>query len=276
MDKFVCPEPTEQAFDDAYGAHHNALEGGRGKSFAWHLALKAAYEVDVPGIVKAEVQRALDAILGLPGTDGKRYEPSAYWDYLTARFGEEQRECGMGDDNCRDGTGCTRPKGHYGVHYHHPTGREWSPVPERGEPQPIEAVTLEGLVAYGRANGANIVNGMPWSFFYKGLPVSHERDDLYLVTTPTHTLRVDAGSLLATWSDGRLTILDRREPDAFAHLRLPSADRARLQRIETFLTALAQMCTMSGGVFRIEFHGAAGPEVPDVVDAARTYLRRDG
>lgn len=45
----------------------------------------------------------------------------------------------------------------------------------------IEAITFKELIDYGRENGANIVNGMPWSFEYKGRPVSHETDSCYLI-----------------------------------------------------------------------------------------------
>ena len=42
----------------------------------------------------------------------------------------------------------------------------------RKKPVVIEAITFDELVAHGLANGANVVNGMPWSFQYKGQPVT--------------------------------------------------------------------------------------------------------
>ncbi len=42
-------------------------------------------------------------------------------------------------------------------------------------------MTFDELVEFGRKNGANIVNGMPWSFTYKGYAVSHENDDCYII-----------------------------------------------------------------------------------------------
>lgn len=48
----------------------------------------------------------------------------------------------------------------------------------------VIAVDFDALVAHGRANGANIVNGMPWSFRCMGLFVTHENDDCYLVNMP--------------------------------------------------------------------------------------------
>ncbi len=43
-------------------------------------------------------------------------------------------------------------------------------------------ITFDDFVQYGRDNGGNIVNGMPWSFTYKGRAVSHENDKCYLIT----------------------------------------------------------------------------------------------
>jgi hypothetical protein len=54
--------------------------------------------------------------------------------------------------------------------------------------------TFDQLVQYGRDNGANIVNGMPWSFSFAGLPVTHENDRLYLVSD----LRMEPGDVLVT------------------------------------------------------------------------------
>lgn len=42
-------------------------------------------------------------------------------------------------------------------------------------------LSFEKLVEHGRNNGANVVNGMPWSWKINGKSVTHERDDLYLI-----------------------------------------------------------------------------------------------
>lgn len=47
-----------------------------------------------------------------------------------------------------------------------------------------ESITFEEFVEYGKANGGNIVNGMPWSFSYKGHAVSHENDNCYVIAAP--------------------------------------------------------------------------------------------
>lgn len=41
--------------------------------------------------------------------------------------------------------------------------------------------TFDEFVQYGRDNGANIVDDMPWSFNFLGHPVTHENNDLYLI-----------------------------------------------------------------------------------------------
>lgn len=45
----------------------------------------------------------------------------------------------------------------------------------------IDIISFDGFVKYGLENGANVVDGMPWHFKYKGIPVSHENDNHYLV-----------------------------------------------------------------------------------------------
>ncbi len=75
----------------------------------------------------------------------------------------------------------------------------------KSSPPPVEAITFDELVEHGKANGANIVNGMPWSFSYQGRPISHENDDCYLIpTSHGHTLRLSRGEILITAGNGEL------------------------------------------------------------------------
>ncbi len=53
----------------------------------------------------------------------------------------------------------------------------------RKKPVVIDAITFEEFIEYGKNNGGNIVNGMPWSFKYNGHPVTHENDERYLIPT---------------------------------------------------------------------------------------------
>lgn len=74
----------------------------------------------------------------------------------------------------------------------------------RKKPVVIEAITFEELVEYGRAHGGNIVNGLPWSFDYKGQPVTHENDDCYLIPTLEGIMRFDRGDMLITGVKGEI------------------------------------------------------------------------
>jgi hypothetical protein len=44
------------------------------------------------------------------------------------------------------------------------------------------SMTFDEFVEYGKAHTDNIVNGMPWSFEFYGCAVTHENDDLYLIS----------------------------------------------------------------------------------------------
>jgi len=83
----------------------------------------------------------------------------------------------------------------------------------RKKPVVIEAVTFDELVEYGKAHGANVVNGMPWSFSYNGHPVTHENDDCYLIPTLEGTMRMDRGDMLITGVKGEIYPC---KPDIFA------------------------------------------------------------
>lgn len=74
----------------------------------------------------------------------------------------------------------------------------------RKKPVVIEAITFNDLVEYGNANGANIVNGMPWSFDYKGQPITHENDNCYLIPTLEGTMRFERGDMLITGVKGEV------------------------------------------------------------------------
>jgi len=48
----------------------------------------------------------------------------------------------------------------------------------------VDVITFDELIIYGRDNGGNIVNGMPWSFVYKEHTITHENDTCYLINVP--------------------------------------------------------------------------------------------
>lgn len=74
----------------------------------------------------------------------------------------------------------------------------------RKKPIIIEAITFDELVEYGKTNGGNIVNGMPWSFNYEGAPITHENDDCYLIPTLEGTMRFTREDMLITGVKGEV------------------------------------------------------------------------
>lgn len=79
------------------------------------------------------------------------------------------------------------------------------------------AITFDELVQHGiaqcKAEGreSNIVRGLPWSFKYRGLPVSHENDECYLVSTAIHTLVVTPDHILVVNVGNNAPMAVRRE-----------------------------------------------------------------
>ena len=74
----------------------------------------------------------------------------------------------------------------------------------RKKPVVIEAITFDELVEYGKAKGGNIVNGMPWSFDYKGHSITHENDELYLIPTLEGVHNFTPADMLITGVQGEI------------------------------------------------------------------------
>lgn len=76
----------------------------------------------------------------------------------------------------------------------------------RKKPVVIEAVTFDELVAHGKAHShpGLVVNGMAWSFSYKGHPITHENDNCYLIPTLEGTMRFERGDMLITGVKGEI------------------------------------------------------------------------
>ena len=72
------------------------------------------------------------------------------------------------------------------------------------KPIVVEAITFEQLVEYGKKNGGNIIDNMPWSFEYNGHAVSHENNDCYLVPTVKGISKFNRGDMLITGIDGEI------------------------------------------------------------------------
>lgn len=89
----------------------------------------------------------------------------------------------------------------------------------RVKPAVVTAITFAQLAQHGRDNGANIVNGMPWSFQYAGRAVSHEKDHHYLVNDYqplgiARTLNVRPGDMLVTDNRGVMEVMSVTEFNA--------------------------------------------------------------
>lgn len=74
----------------------------------------------------------------------------------------------------------------------------------RKKPVVIEAITFNEFVEYGKNNGGNIENGMPWSFHYNGHPVTHENDECYLIPTLEGTYKLTPDDMLITGVQGEI------------------------------------------------------------------------
>jgi len=86
--------------------------------------------------------------------------------------------------------------------------------PQSGEPVKPEAklVTFDEFVQYGIDHGANVVNGMPWSFIFNGHAVTHENDDLYLIGTPSIPFR--RGEVLVATAFDHSRLIQVLQPQA--------------------------------------------------------------
>jgi hypothetical protein len=88
-------------------------------------------------------------------------------------------------------------------------------------------VTFDEFVQYGIDHGANVVNGMPWSFIFNGHAVTHETDDLYLIGTPSIEFR--RGEVLVATAFGDSRLVQVLQPPAPA--TAPAALTARVQAL---------------------------------------------
>lgn len=62
--------------------------------------------------------------------------------------------------------------------------------------EPYKVISFDDLIKHGLNNGANIVNGMPWSWKINGKSITYERDDVYLIETINGNKRFEKGDML--------------------------------------------------------------------------------
>lgn len=94
----------------------------------------------------------------------------------------------------------------------------------RKKPVVIEAITFDELVAHGIASGAELVNGVPWSFDYNGQHMSHEHDGLYLSPTLEGEMQFSRDHMLITGVSGEVYPCRRDIFDATYEPVTPSED----------------------------------------------------
>lgn len=70
------------------------------------------------------------------------------------------------------------------------------------KPNVLDAILFDELVEHGKTHGANIVNGMPWSFEYEGLPITHENDECYLVIAGDEVYKFTPSDVLVRYKNG--------------------------------------------------------------------------
>jgi hypothetical protein len=75
----------------------------------------------------------------------------------------------------------------------------------RKKPVEIEFITFDEFVEFGKnQSDANIVDGMPWSFNYKGFPITHENNERYLIPTLEGTHNFTPLDVLITGVKGEI------------------------------------------------------------------------
>lgn len=76
----------------------------------------------------------------------------------------------------------------------------------RKKPVVIEAITFDELIEHGLSTGAKPPFGgaLPWSFDYKGQPITHENDNCYLIPTLEGTMQFNRGDMLITGVKGEI------------------------------------------------------------------------
>jgi hypothetical protein len=94
----------------------------------------------------------------------------------------------------------------------------------------VEAITFNELVEFGKANGGNMVNGMPWSFIYEGHPVSHENDQCYLIGSPSGvSVKFTSDDMLVSAGSGMLQVCTK---EAFASFQMVGHDQPLREEID--------------------------------------------
>ncbi len=74
----------------------------------------------------------------------------------------------------------------------------------RKKPVVIDAITFDELTEHGKRVGGEIVNGLPWSFEYRGHPIMNENSNCYLVQTSEGAIDMTQDDMLVVGSKGEI------------------------------------------------------------------------
>ena len=73
------------------------------------------------------------------------------------------------------------------------------------KPIEIEFITFDEFVEFGKSQpNANIIDGIPWSFDYKGVPITNENNQCYLIPTLEGTHNFTPIDVLITGIKGEI------------------------------------------------------------------------
>lgn len=90
------------------------------------------------------------------------------------------------------------------------------------KPAVVDAITFDELVEHGRNYpGANIVEGMPWSFEFKGHPITHEHDSCYLIPANGGPIPFTPNDILLIGEDDSICPVNR---EGFERMFEPTND----------------------------------------------------
>lgn len=64
--------------------------------------------------------------------------------------------------------------------------------------------TFEEFIEFGKYNGGNIVDGLPWSFKFYGNPVTHENNNCYLISNPNNYYKFTTDDVLLIFNNGEV------------------------------------------------------------------------
>lgn len=74
----------------------------------------------------------------------------------------------------------------------------------RKKPVVIDAITWDEFISHGKEYALSLVNGMPWSFEYKGHQITHENDQCYIIPTLEGSHNMTPSDMLITGIKGEI------------------------------------------------------------------------